>query len=136
MKIFFSRQFIVFVIAGSFAALVNFLSRFVYSIFFDFPYAVALAYATGMIVAFILFKVFVFKLSTNSMNKSILLFILVNIISFLQTFAVSMVLVYQVLPDLGVHLFDKAIGSGIGIIVPVITSFIGHKYFTFKEKTA
>ncbi len=136
MKIFFSRQFVVFVVAGSFAALVNFLSRFIYSLFLDFSYAVTLAYATGMVVAFILFKLFVFKPSHNSINKSISLFFLVNIISFSQTYAVSMVLVYHVLPDLGVHVFDKATGSGIGIVVPVITSFIGHKYFTFKEKNA
>jgi putative flippase GtrA len=36
------------------------------------------------------------------------------------------------LPDFGVHQFDKAIASAVGISVPVFTSFIAHKYITFR----
>jgi putative flippase GtrA len=55
---FFSKQFLVFLATGGIAALINFLSRILYSNWLDFSLAVFLAYITGMITAFILAKKF------------------------------------------------------------------------------
>ena len=133
MRIFFSRQFIVFIVTGGFAAAVNFGSRFFYNTFVDFPMAVTLAYLTGMVTAFILAKLFVFQSSSHSMAKSAALFAMVNVFAFAQTWIVSMVLAYHLLPAMGIHEFDKAIASAVGISIPVFTSFIAHKYITFRE---
>ena len=132
MRIFFSRQFIMFILTGGLAAAVNFASRFLYNTFVDFPMAVTFAYLTGMVTAFILAKLFVFHNSSHSTAKSAALFTLVNVFAFAQTWIVSIGLAYHVLPDFGVHQFDKAIASAVGISVPVFTSFIAHKYITFR----
>lgn len=133
MRIFFSRQFIVFILTGGFAAAVNFSSRFFYNTFVDFPMAVTLAYLTGMVTAFILAKLFVFRVSSHSTAKSAAIFTIVNIFAFAQTWIVSMVLAYHLLPAMGIHEFDRAIASAVGISIPVFTSFVAHKYITFRK---
>jgi putative flippase GtrA len=133
MRIFLSRQFILFILTGGFAALVNFGSRFLYNTVVDFSAAVTLAYLTGMVTAFILAKLFVFQGQTHSTGKSAVIFSLVNVVSFAQTWIVSMVLAYHLLPAMGIQEFDKAIASAVGISIPVFTSFIAHKYITFRE---
>ncbi|MBU2785113.1 GtrA family protein [Acidithiobacillus ferriphilus] len=133
MRIFFSRQFIVFILTGGFAAAVNFSSRFFYNTFVDFPMAVTFAYLTGMVTAFVLAKFFVFQQASYSTAKSATLFAIVNIFAFAQTWGVSVFLAYHLLPVMGIHQFDKAIASAVGISIPVFTSFIAHKYITFRE---
>lgn len=133
MRIFFSRQFMVFILTGGFAAVVNFGSRIIYNTFVDFSPAVTLAFLTGMVTGFILAKLFVFKGSVHSTKKSAVLYLVVNVIAFAQTWIVSMALAYHILPAMGVYQFDRTIASAVGISIPVFTSFIAHKYITFRE---
>jgi len=70
IKQFLSHQFLLFLITGGTAAAVNFFSRILYSLWLPFSVAVVLAYLTGMITAFILAKLFVFKNSQQSMQRS------------------------------------------------------------------
>jgi len=129
---FFSKQFIVFLITGGTAALVNFGSRFVYNQWVSFSTAVILAYITGMITAFVLAKVFVFKESQQSIHHSAIFFCLVNLVAVLQTWLISMGLAYYLLPYLGVSIFVEEIAHAVGIAVPVFTSYIGHKRWSFR----
>lgn len=129
---FISRQFLVFLLTGGTAAMVNFGSRIVYNLWLNFSAAVILAYATGMITAFVLFKLFVFKNSQQSVHRSAVFFILVNLVAILQTWSVSMGLAYYLLPSLGVKLFVPEIAHAVGVAVPVFTSYIGHKRWSFR----
>jgi putative flippase GtrA len=129
---FFSRQFLVFLLTGGTAAAVNFGSRIVYNVWLDFSSAVILAYITGMITAFVLAKLFVFKDSQQSVQRSVVLFVLVNFVAVLQTWAISMGLAYYLLPSLGVTLFVREIAHAVGVAVPVFTSYIGHKRWSFR----
>jgi len=129
---FMSRQFIVFILTGGTAALVNFGSRIFYNQWLGFSSAIVLAYVTGMITAFILAKLFVFKDSRQSLRKSILFFILVNFVAVLQTWFISIFLAYYLLPTLNVVSFVKEIAHGVGVIVPVFTSYLGHKRLSFR----
>lgn len=133
MRIFLSRQFMIFLLTGGFAAAINFGSRFLYNTFVDFPMAVTLAYLTGMVTAFILAKIFVFQAPTHSTAKSAAIFAMVNAVAFAQTWVVSMALAYHLLPAVGIYQYDKAIASAVGISIPVFTSFFAHKYITFRE---
>ena len=133
IKQFASRQFISFVITGGIAAAVNFGSRIVYSVWVDFSIAVVLAYLTGMVTAFILARIFVFTTSNTTLHRSALLFVVVNVFAILQTWAVSMFLAYWGLPALGVDAFVEEIAHGVGVLVPVFTSYLGHKHWSFKE---
>ncbi len=129
---FCSRQFIVFLLTGGFAAVVNFGSRIVYNQWLGFSTAVIVAYITGMITAFMLAKLFVFRTSSLSIQRSAFYFILVNIFAVMQTWIISMGLAYYILPWCGVVQLDKEIAHGIGVIVPAFTSYLGHKYWSFR----
>jgi len=129
---FFSRQFISFLITGGIAAIVNFLSRIFYYQYFSFSASVLLAYLTGMVTAFVLAKLFVFKSSTQTVKRSAMIFALVNVLAAAQTWAISMGLNFYVLPAIGIEQYVPDIASAIGIIFPVFTSYLGHKRWSFK----
>lgn len=127
-----SRQFLVFLITGGTAAAVNFGSRVLYSLWLDFSSAVILAYLTGMITAFVLAKLFVFTESQQSVHRSAMFFILVNLVAVIQTWAISMGLALYVLPAFGVTVFVHEAAHAVGVLVPVFTSYIGHKRWSFR----
>lgn len=129
---FMSRQFLVFLITGGFAAGVNFGSRILYSLWLDFSQAVILAYLTGMVTAFVLAKAFVFKDSQQAVHHSAMIFVLVNIVAILQTWGISLTLAHYVLPALGVKHSTLEIAHAVGVVVPVVTSYIGHKRWSFR----
>lgn len=129
---FMSRQFLFFLLTGGTAAAVNFGSRIFYNFWLDFSVAIVLAYVTGMITAFILAKLFVFKESQQLLHRSALYFVLVNLIAVLQTWIVSMGLAYYVLPAMGVESLVREIAHAVGVVVPVFTSYIGHKQWSFR----
>jgi putative flippase GtrA len=97
-----------------------------------FSSAVILAYITGMITAFILAKLFVFKESQQSVQRAAMFFILVNVVAVLQTWLISMGLAYYLLPSLGFTNFVKEIAHAAGVVVPVFTSYLGHKHLSFR----
>lgn len=117
---------------GGFAAAVNFFSRIVYNWYFSFSVAVILAYLTGMIIAFSLAKIFVFQNSQNSLSRSTFAFVIINIFAVLQTLVISLLLVNFILPALSWNFYSSEIAHAIGVIFPVFSSYIGHKYYTFK----
>lgn len=128
---FLSRQFILFLFTGGIAAAVNFCSRVLYNRCMAFSIAILVAYLTGMITAFILAKLFVFKESRQQIRRSAWLFFFVNLIAVVQTWCISLVLAY-VLPMIGLTQCVHEVAHGIGIIVPVFTSYIGHKHWSFR----
>jgi putative flippase GtrA len=73
-RTFVSRDFLMFLLTGGFAAAVNWGSRIVYNIWMPYSAAIVVAYITGMITAFILAKLFVFTKSTQSTAHSIFFF--------------------------------------------------------------
>lgn len=129
---FASRQFIVFLVTGGTAAAVNFGSRIVFNQWMPFSAAVILAYVMGMVTAFVLAKMFVFRESSQSTGRSVLFFILVNVVAVAQTWVISMGLAYYVLPAMGVTQYVKEIAHAVGVVVPVFSSYIGHKRWSFK----
>lgn len=129
---FMSRQFLAFLLTGGTAAAINFGSRILYSVWLSFSSAVILAYITGMIAAFVLAKLFVFKDSRQSFQRSVVFFVLVNLVAVLQTWAISMGFAYYLLPSLGVTVFVREIAHAVGVAVPVLSSYIGHKRWSFR----
>ncbi len=129
---FMSRQFLTFLLTGGTAAAVNFGSRIVYSFWFSFSTAVILAYLTGMVTAFVLAKLFVFKDTEQSVHRSALFFMLVNVVAVLQTWGISVVLAFHVLPAIGVEHFVDEVAHAVGVAVPVFSSYWGHKRWSFR----
>jgi putative flippase GtrA len=127
-----SRQFMMFLLVGGVAALANFLSRILYSHWLDFTPAIVLAYITGMVTAFVLSRMFVFKESTRPLHHSAFYFVLVNLCAVAQTWIVSMVLAFHVLPWLSIDVLRMEIAHAVGVVVPVFSSYVGHKYLSFR----
>lgn len=127
-----SRQFMMFLLVGGVAALANFLSRILYSHWLDFTPAIVLAYITGMVTAFVLSRMFVFKESTRPLHHSAFYFVLVNLFAVAQTWIVSMVLAFHVLPWLSIDVLRMEIANAVGVVVPVFSSYVGHKYLSFR----
>ena len=130
---FVSKDFLMFLLTGGFAAAVNWGSRIVYNFWMPYSPAIVVAYITGMITAFVLAKLFVFTKSTQSTAKSVFFFTLVNLVAVLQTWGVSVGLAYYVFPWIGITWQARAIAHLVGVAVPVFTSYIGHKKWSFKH---
>ena len=63
-----------------------------------FSLAVLAAYATGMVVAFVLFREFVFERASTGTSEQVRNFVIVNIVGMGATWALANLLVYWALP--------------------------------------
>lgn len=120
-----------FLICGGVAATANWGSRFLWSLILPFGLAVIAAYAVGMVVAFNLFRAFVFT-SDRSVRHQAWDFLLVNLVGMAMTFCLASLLVDWLFPATGMTFHPEAIGHAIAIITPVVTSWIGHRKITFR----
>lgn len=132
MKQLASKQFSRFLVAGGIAALVNMGSRIWLDHMMSYSVSIILAYVLGMLTAFVLMRAFVFERSKHSTQRSFLYFAVINILAVLQTWGFSMLFAYVIFPRLGVTDHVYTISHVIGVIVPVFTSFVGHKYWSFR----
>jgi putative flippase GtrA len=127
------RQFLLFLVAGGIAAVVNFLSRIGLSEFLPYVPAIVLAYCIGMLTAFLLNRAFVFTAPSNSMRSQVGWFVGVNLLAVGQTVLISLLLARWLFPAVGFQFHAETVAHAIGVIVPVFTSFIGHRLLTFRR---
>jgi putative flippase GtrA len=128
-----NRQFALFVFAGGLAACVNFFSRMLLSHWLAYSAAIVVAYLLGMITAFTLNRLLVFKQVSHSMRHQVFWFTIVNVAAVLQTLAISLVLAEWLFPRMGFRWHPESVAHAFGVAVPVVTSFVGHKYLSFKS---
>lgn len=128
-----NRQFVQFVAVGGFAAVVNFLSRILLNHWMSYATAIVLAYLLGMITAFVLNRLIVFRNATNDLHQQIFWFCMVNLAAVLQTLLVSLLLNDIVFPHMHFEWHTETVAHAIGVAVPIVTSFIGHKRLSFRE---
>jgi putative flippase GtrA len=133
LKLFFTRQFVFFLICGATAAGVNIGARWVFDFLLSFEYAFAVvaAYACGCVTAFVLDKFFVFKNGKRKTSRQIAGFLIVNLLGLVQTLVVSLLLRDVIFPALNFVFYPDGIAHIIGVGIPMFTSFLGHKYFSF-----
>jgi putative flippase GtrA len=127
-----SRQFLSFLVAGGIAAMANFGSRIVLNQWMPYIPAIIIAYIIGMVTAFVLNRLFVFEGAINTLRNQIGWFTLINLIAVAQTLIISVGLADYIFPAMGVAAHAKTIAHGIGVMVPVVTSYLGHKHFSFR----
>jgi putative flippase GtrA len=99
----------------------------------SFRYAVVAAYLIGMLTAFALSKLFVFQPSGRHPGHELFYFSLVNLLAIAQVWAVSVGLAEYLFPAIGMTLYPEGIAHAIGIAIPVFTSYLGHKHFSFRR---
>lgn len=127
------RRLVFFALAGGFAAACNFGSRILLGQFFDYTVSIIIAYVIGMITAFTLNKLFVFPEGNEHVGRQVSWFVAINVLAVLQTLAISLVLARFVFPAWGMEFHPETVAHAIGVAVPIVTSYIGHKRFTFRK---
>jgi putative flippase GtrA len=132
-RLYANPQFAAFVVVSGGAAAMNVLSRLLFSLFLVYWAAVALAYAVGMAVAFVLNKVVVFPNSDRPLSHNLIYFVMVNAIAFPQVLVVSLVLGKLFLPPVIGVTAGEALGHAVGVAAPAFSSFALHKFVTFRE---
>lgn len=129
-------RIILFLAAGGLAAVANFGSRIVLGEVMPYVASIIVAYCIGMVTAFVLNRAFVFNEATNPFSQQISWFVLVNLSAVLQTVVISLVFARFLFPRTGMAFHPETIAHGIGVIVPVFTSYLGHKHLTFRQRDA
>lgn len=129
-----NRQFVYFILTGGVAACVNFFSRILLSAWLPYSSAIIVAYLFGMVTAFVLNKLLVFRDANNALHHQVFWFCIVNLAAVLQTLTVSLLLVDIAFPRLGFHWHPETVAHAIGVAVPVVTSFVGHKKLSFRTR--
>lgn len=129
-----NRQFVLFLVVGGVAALANFGSRIGLNVLMPYVPSIVLAYCIGMATAFVLNRLFVFKDAQNRLGHQAMWFILVNLAAVLQTIAISLLLARWLLPAIGWAFHPETVAHAVGVVVPVVTSYLGHKHLSFRNR--
>jgi putative flippase GtrA len=125
-------RFVRFLVAGGIAALANVVSRWLFNFVVPYVPAIVLAYLVGMVTAFALNRLFVFQQSVNRLHHQMFWFTLVNLFAIAQTIVVSLLLAEYLFPRMGMTWHAETVAHVVGVLVPVATSFLGHKHLTFR----
>jgi putative flippase GtrA len=125
-------RFALFLVTGGVAAGVNIVTRMLLERFVSYEAAVGLAYVFGMVTAFILARVFVFKPVGGAAHGQFFRFALVNGVAFAQVWIVSVGLDRIVFPAIGFIWQAETVAHVIGVLSPVVTSYVLHKRFSFR----
>ena len=129
---YWSGQFARFLAVGGVALVCHWLSRFAFNIFVSYAWAIVLAYLVGILVAFVLNKIYVFPYSQRSLNFEVSFFFLVNIAAFPVVWAVAYVLGEWLLVDYFPRQVALALAHGFAITLPVFVNYALHKLVTFR----
>lgn len=127
-----TKQFLYFILSGGLAAGLNWGSRFLFSLLVSFEVAVVLAFLFGLLSGFVLMRFFVFDGTGKPIVPQVGKYIAVNFFALLQTLLISILFARWVLPVAGITEHAEALGHLVGVLVPVVTSYFGHKFLTFR----
>ena len=128
------NRFVLFVLAGGTAALVNILSRIAFNWIMPYEVAIIVAYLCGMTTAYLLNRYFVFAASGRGVASEYTRFALVNLAAVAQVWIVSVGLARLAFPAIGFTWHAETVAHVIGVAIPVFTSYLGHKHFSFAAK--
>ena len=130
----FKKEFPLFILAGSTAALINVISRIILTIFLNFEISIFISYLIGMVTAFLLQRKYVFKSTKKSYKRSFAAFSLVNVFALIQVWSVSLLIKFWLINFIVSVPLVELIAHCFGVGIPAFTSYFGHKYITFGDK--
>lgn len=125
-------EFIRFVLTGGLAAIANLVSRYLLDYFLPFEAAVVIAYAIGMVIAFILFQRTIFGDPGTGLRRQVSRFVQVNLVGGVLTLLLSSVLARYVFPAIGWTFRPYDFAHFFGVCAPAISSYFLHKHYTYK----
>lgn len=118
---------------GGFAAAVNIGARLLFSIFVSFEIAVILAFPVALTFAFVLNRHYVFHAPKDNISTQYARFFLVNLIGLAQILVVSILLARIFFPLIGFVWNAETIAHIVGVLSPVVTSYVLHNQYTFAK---
>lgn len=129
-------QIFKFLVVGGFSALVNILSRAVFGWFVGYFISIVMAFFVALTTAFCLNKFWVFEKSKyKNFWIEYFFFLLVNLFGLLQTIVISYLLKDYLFPMVDFSFHNETVAHAIGVMIPVFTSYLGHKYLSFRKAT-
>lgn len=131
-----TRQIAIFLVTGGLAAIANIASRAAFSLFLPYAVAIVAAFVVGLSFAFVLNRRFVFVDGHGNAAQQFARFTVVNLFGLVQTLVISLLLANMLLPAVGWTWRPYEIAHAVGVVVPVVTSFLGHKHFSFRRREA
>jgi putative flippase GtrA len=126
------RQFVLFLLSGGIAAALNWGSRFLFSLWMPFEWAVVCAFGVGLVTGFVLMRTLAFDGQGKPALPQARRYAVVNAASLAQTWIVSMLMARWALPAVGVTTQAEALGHLVGVLFPVFTSYFAHRLYTFR----
>jgi putative flippase GtrA len=126
------NEVVKFVVVGGISALLNWSSRFLFSIWLSYELSIVLSFFIGLTSGFLLMKIFVFQKSEKPFFQQAAYFLGVNMLALALTWTISVYLAKTLFPAIGFRNGADGMAHLIGISAPIMTSYFGHKYLTFK----
>jgi 4-hydroxybenzoate polyprenyltransferase/putative flippase GtrA len=126
-----SRTFLRFLVVGAIATAANWGSNLGFVRVMDLRWSVLAAGLVGLVVSYALNRLFVFGRSDRPAWQETARFALVNALAVAQIWLVTLGLVRFGFPLIGFAWRPEAVAHAIGVLVPVLTSYLGHRHFTF-----
>jgi len=127
-----TRQFVLFLVSGGVAAALNWGSRFLFSLWMPFEWAVVCAFGVGLATGFVLMRTLAFEGRGKPALPQAGRYAIVNAAALAQTWIVSMLMARWVLPAMGITEQAEPLGHLVGVLFPVLTSFFAHRLYTFR----
>jgi putative flippase GtrA len=128
-------KFTGFVLVGGFSAAVNVALRTALGTVLNYDLSIMLAYFCGMTIAYVLNRLYVFGRSGRTVASEFVRFGLVNLVALAQVWLVSVVLARYLFPAIGFFWYVETVAHGIGLASLIVTSYFGHRYFSFAPRT-
>ncbi|MEO8672516.1 MAG: GtrA family protein [Tahibacter sp.] len=127
-------EVVAFILASALAAIANFASRILFSMAMPYVPAIVCAFVVGVTTAFFLNRRYVFRDGAEPVAKQFVWFTIINLVGLAQTLLISLLLMSAVLPRLGWHWHAHELAHAVGIAAPIVTSYFGHKYISFRGR--
>ncbi len=132
-KTYLNYRFLIYILSCIAAAGINFASRIFLGLYMAYTPSIIVAYLFRMITAYTLSRLFVFEAKQNNLAKQAFYFFIISMIGMIQTIFISLLLSHYVFPHLLANQFlIEEYAHFIGICFPAFTSYLGHKYLSFK----
>lgn len=138
-RIFFTKQFLTYIIFGGIAAVVNLICGYILYTYTVFPYMVAvfLGASCGLLINFLLNYFFNFIYRGRPMLSQLATFTCVAMIGTLLTALIAgmILFIFEILNINIAFMFvtPKFISQFVSVGLVTLYSFIAHKYLSFNE---
>ena len=127
------KMFLKFLFTGGSAAIINVVLCKVLLLLIVYEVSVGISYIIAMIYAYTVSRYFVFEASQLPQKKEFSRFVIVNIISALIVWTVSVSLYRIIFPFFSFEWHPDTVAHIIGVCSPVYPSFILHRNYSFQK---